>query len=147
VAAATSRTEFSKISIPEAELISLGRMLVDDDAQPLTFYPIQLIQLSTMGPVHNMAPIATSKTIPSYDKQPEKEVEFFRFYFDGLIVHIHRNASDPSIEKMNSLNIGNEEKFAVVTIPFEESFQDKNLSAIISDAYETWPELVARLHQ
>lgn len=66
-------------------------MVRDGNPEPLEFYPVSLIQLSTLGVRHNHTPLAQSKPIPDLTGgQTTTKNPFFRFYFDGLIAHISR---------------------------------------------------------
>ncbi len=56
------------------------------------------------------------------------EIEFFRFYFDGLVIHIHIQSDDDGYtESLGKLIVGQEQDITITTIPFEESFQLENI--------------------
>ena len=65
-AAATSREGFDVVQLPPPDLEALGQMLVSKKIEPLTFYPIELIQLSTLGTIHNHTPIMQTKKLPDF---------------------------------------------------------------------------------
>jgi hypothetical protein len=66
-------------------------MLVNDDPGLLEFYPASLLQFSTRGPIHNHTPLADAKVIPNLPGFGERTYPIFRFYLDGLAVHIHNH--------------------------------------------------------
>jgi hypothetical protein len=145
-AAATDRREFSEVALPEADLETLRKMLVSGDAGVLSFYPVQLTQLSTLGVIHNLSPFANDKEVPLPDNAPPRIMPIFRFYFDGLIFHVHRHASDDGYsEKVRNLMVGGDNSLIVSTVTYEESFQRRNFSVVMHDTYQNWPELMARL--
>lgn len=117
-------------------------MLLTGDPGSLAFYPIQLIQLTTVGDVHNLAPSAIIKIIPLEDK--EWRIPIFRFYFDGLIAHIHRQASDDEyrLGLSGPLMVGGSDKLAVITVTYDMSFQQKALHfSVTAEAGKILPKL------
>lgn len=87
-AAATTLPEFHAVQLPPQDLERLRKMLVAGNPEPSGFYPISLLQIVTRGPAHNLAPIA--KDLGPLDVNGVPAFKTFRFYFDGLIVHVHR---------------------------------------------------------
>lgn len=146
-AAATVRPEFTAVSLPPDDLERLRLMLVLGDPGPLDFYPTQLTQLYTKGEIHNHTPLAETKIIPAYNARPERQIPFFRFYFDGLVAHIHRHASDDGYTAgQSSLTVGHGDKLTVVAVPYETSFQRKILTEIQKQAAARWPDVLERLN-
>jgi hypothetical protein len=88
-AAATALREFREIKLDVDHLAKLREMLVTNNPEPLDFYPVELVQLSTIGMVHNLTPWASEKLIPAIPGRPSHSIPIFRFYFDGLVVHFH----------------------------------------------------------
>jgi hypothetical protein len=145
-AAATTRPEFAAVTIPEAEVEQLRLMLLGRDPRPAWFYPVELIQLSTMGEIHNHTPLAHVKRNPSVGDMPEREIPIFRFYFDGLIVHFQRPPIDKAyVEGLGSMVVGTGDKLTITTVTYEESLQNELLSRAQLEAYEKWPEVTVRL--
>jgi|SRR6202051_1447249 len=145
-AAATVRPEFSEITIPSEDIERLRLMVLSSDPEPPTFYQIQLTQISTLGIIHNLTPLAMTKTIPAYGESPERTVAFFRFYFDGLVVHIHSDNTNQEItQQLGSLVVGLDSSITVSTVTYEISFQRKNLDRLIAEAYVKWPALMTKL--
>jgi hypothetical protein len=145
-AAATTHAGFVGMNLSPEELDELGSRLVNRDPGPPTYFSIHLNQLSTMGDGHNLTPIAQTKRIASVDDINEHSVPFFRFYFDGLIAHVHPNddaSDDPS--SLGPLVLGQEEFTAVATIKYETSFQRENLLNLMGEAWRGWPELMLKL--
>jgi hypothetical protein len=145
-AAATTRSEFSEVIMPPNELEDLRLMLLAGNPEPQSFYPIQLTQLSTFGRIHNLAPIAQTKTIPAFDDRPARPINIFRFYFDGLAAHIHRQVSDDGTTKdLGPLIVGSRKKLIISTVTYEQSFERENVTRLTAEAFWTWPEVMGKL--
>ena len=83
----------------------------------MPFYPVTLVQLSTRGAPHNFTPIVRPKTFPAFDGTPERTVPTFRFYFDGLIAHVHAHADDNGeTAALGPIIVGAEERLVAVTV-------------------------------
>lgn len=133
-AAATDMFEFGEVTMPPDHLERLRRVVLGESAESEAFYPATLTQLSTMGIIHNHGAIAQSKTIPAYDNEPSRIVPIFRFYFDGLIVHFHRQAEDNGYTKeLGSHVVGQENELVLSTVTFERSFQFENLMWVMAE--------------
>lgn len=130
-AAATDRAEFSQVIMPPDELEKLRIMLVNSNPEPLSFYPVELCQFSTAGILYKNAPIMMMKTIER-DKN-RQDIPIFRFYFDGLMTHMHRRASDNGLtEWFGSSIVGAGDTLVVATVPFERSTQHEGLKRAIA---------------
>lgn len=137
-AAASKLSEFVEVELPKAHLIQLGEMLKKRRPGPIDFYPITLTQLSTKGVIHNLVPLAQVKHIPEIAEPPapstKKDISIFRFYFDGLIAHIHRHAADDGYtSSLSNFVVGAERELLVSTVTYEHSFERENLSYIMAE--------------
>ena len=134
-AAASTLAEFSEVVLPEEDLEQLRVMLIARDHEPLYFYPVTLVQLSTKGLVHNLSPILDVKIVPNVFDNERKEIPIYRFYFDGLIAHIHiQNKDDGTVRNLGNLLVGSENELVISTQTYENSFQRENLIEILRDA-------------
>jgi hypothetical protein len=115
----TDRFEFSAIKLDDRDLDHPRTMVLTGNAEPIEFYPITLIQLSTRGFEHNFSASAEVKTNPAIEEVPARTIPHFWFYFDGLVVHIHREAAG----QLDDTIIGAREKLLVTTVAFEGSRQ------------------------
>ena len=115
--------------------LACGVLVISPD---LSFYPVTLIQLSTRGEIHNTAPIFVTKPVPVVGDLPSRKIPMFRFYFDGLIAHIHRQNADEHAHELGELVVGAGAEAKVVTVPYEKSFEKENLGHVIRESYG-WP--------
>lgn len=135
-AAATTLEEFSEVVLAPEELEKLRSMIVNGDAAPLSFYPCQLTQLSTKGIIHNHAPLRETKYAPDLEGNGMRSIELriFRFYFDGLIMHMHIGLPEGySVERLGKLIVGADESLVLSTVSFEESLQYMNMRALVEE--------------
>ena len=121
-AAATERHEFQDVSLSPAHLSELGRMLLTNNPVPLEFYPTVLCQLSSRGVEHNHVPKAVRGAFPNLPGLGHQVYPIFRFYFDGLVVHIHRQTNGV-VRKFGHMVVGAGATLCVATVPYEKSFQ------------------------
>lgn len=137
-AAASNMKDFSSIRIDASDLERIRTMVLNGRAEPFEFYPIALVQLSTIGEVHNLTPLMEDKLVPQLkqngrdldDKASSTRIPIVRFYFDGLIAHIHR---DPAVdrESMGKTMIGYDPTdLWINTVTYEASFEFQNLEAL-----------------
>jgi len=146
-AAATTRYEFAEVDLAIEDLERLRQAVISKyPIEAIDFYPAQLTQLSSLGPSHNFPPLAQVKTIPKYKEMPERQIPIFRFYFDGLIIHFHRHASDDGYSaNMTNMMVGADAVLTVTTVPAEISWQYANLQQVMAEAYRDWPEVLTKL--
>lgn len=90
-AAATARHEFADVRVPASVVEDLRQRqrVLNQAPGALADYPVQLFQLATRGTVHNRTPLSERKEMLSADGSWDAEVDYVRFYFDGLTSHIH----------------------------------------------------------
>ena len=135
-AAATELPEFSEITIPEDDIEYLRQLIVNGDPGPLTFYPCQLTQLSTKGPMHNHTPVRDIKILTTNSILGPSAVALptFRFYFDGLIAHMHVSLpKNGGTHDLGNLIVGADNSLALSTVTFEESLQGLNMHGVMRD--------------
>jgi len=135
-AATSGLKEFSEIILPADDLEKLRIMLVSRNHEPLYFYPLSLMQLSTRGLIHNQSPIRDVKIVPDFFGNKRKEIPIYRFYFDGLIAHIHiQNTDDGTVSELGDSIVGAKEKLIIPTQTYERSFQRENLLNLLNNSF------------
>ena len=132
-AAATKRPEFDDINLQDDDLEDLkSRVFRQDSGQPED-YPIHLFQLITRGPNHNRTPLLERKLVPSADGRTELEIHYVRFYFDGLVSHIHLARREKLSPDYLKTCIG----FTENTIVFAHKFDSSRTNDNINEMAET----------
>jgi hypothetical protein len=129
-AAATNLPEFGAVSLPEDDLEKLRLMVLHGDVKPLHFYPIALTQLSTRNWPHNFAAQRITKNEPVPDPTSGeliygavRQIDSYRFYFDGLVAHFDIDVSAEHVSERAPLYVGAADELAVLTVPSEGSRQ------------------------
>ena len=123
-AASTSLVEFKNVVLDENNIEKIRKMLIDSNAEPLSFFPITLLQITNKGHIHNFTPLIIENII---DIGNGKFLNYnvFRFYFDGLIINIHRQMN--SIIGREPFIVGANRELIVMQQMYEHSFQYDNL--------------------
>lgn len=135
----TDLREFNEISIRNSQRRKLRQILLDHAEPPDDFFPVTLTQLSTIGPSHNQSPIADYKRIPRLGSRSYKEMKIFRFYFDGLVVHFHREPGPQDMAGLGNQIVARNAETTVITVPFEASWQKENLDNLIEESEALFP--------
>lgn len=123
-AATTNVIGFSTVVLSPERLQILTDMLLTNTAKPYDKFPVHLIQLSTRGGWHNQTPLKQSPQVTD-ENGIEQELFFFRFYFDGLVIHINDEISEPVNWRSKGVALGETSSQIVLTVPFEHSFQNE----------------------
>jgi hypothetical protein len=145
-AAATTRPEFSEVTLGDDELIQLQEAVLRRQPPPDGFYPLHLIQLSTKGEAHNQTPVAMTKHLPADGDDSERLVPIYRFYFEGLIAHFIRPpATGVHPSPVTALAVDRGHSIIVTTITYEGSFQQENLARLKFEAFSAWPAPMTKL--
>jgi hypothetical protein len=145
-AAASTHHSFLEVRLLPEQIEKLGEMLLTGNSEPPSYFAVHLTQISTIGIVHNLSPLSQAKTLRYLEEErAERTVPFFRFYFDGLIAHVHHNSEGELATEAGPLVLGLQEKLVVPTITFDESYQRKNLANLMLDAFADWPDEMKRL--
>lgn len=133
-AAETALPEFANVKLSDGELSELRRMVRQQDPHPLEAFPVALMQLSTLGVVHNHTILEETKYLDFENSEPEISIPFYRIYFDGLIAHLHKpNPEGDHPSQFGNQILGMDDHFVVPTVSFEGSFQRENLLRLIAE--------------
>lgn len=134
--AAVSRLpEMREVELEVDELATLRSLVLGElKVSPLCF-PTSVTQITSIGQQQNMAPIRDYKRVPNFETGEVTEQEIFRIYFDGCILHIHRNASDFEGFQDFAMIIGGERELIVTGVDYETSWQYENFLIVL---YETF---------
>jgi hypothetical protein len=130
-AGATARTEFKEVVLAEDVLEDLRRRVVKREPGAFGDYPVQLFQLVTRGVRHNRVPLLERKRALNLDGSLGPEVSYVRFYFDGLVAHVHLGRGVPlSLEYLNSC-LGFLEDTTVFAHEFGQSRTAENIREMV----------------
>lgn len=133
-AAASKLSELADVKLPHDDLMLIRDMIRSRTIIPLTFHPISLVQLSTLGPRHNRSPFAEPLFRPDITSSDTSISNVIRFHFDGLVVYFHTDMQ-PGYNDLvaGPTFVGGSETIAVVSITFEASRQGSELHSAVAD--------------
>jgi hypothetical protein len=143
-AAATDLPEFHAIGVNVDELERLRIMVTTANPYPLDFFPIRLLQVITKGFDHNLSPVSLDWGHAHVGSE-QIRMRLFRFYFDGLITHFHRDDGNKMMEIMPAHLIGFSSDLRVQTQTFEDSFQFKNMMQHVAEGTQQWSSEIERM--
>ena len=96
--AASERPEFSLITLSAETLENLRQRIERQEPGPFSDFPVQLFQIISRGIEHNRTPLLERKLI-ELESGVRREVDYVRFYFDGLVAHAHISHKDSFDER------------------------------------------------
>jgi len=120
--------EMHEVQLNKDDEDKLTGYLVGDEELPITFFPCWLTQHHEVGFPHNLTPIRREKIVPSIAGSPERSVNIYRFYFDGLVSHFHEiGEGDADQIARSTLTVGYGSELAVTCVPWSRSAQLENV--------------------
>jgi hypothetical protein len=144
-AVSTERAEFAEINLRSSDARRL-RVAVRDGRTdlPFDFFPVTLTQISTIGISHNHCPISQKIEPVNVEGYTSKSLPIFRFYFDGLAVHIHSTSDSEVVQGLWPMLVGPPEGTTISTVTWESSWQALNLANSMADAEHEFPGEISR---
>lgn len=135
--AASGKFEFADIFMPVEHLDYLKDLCLSGSAGDESDFPTALIVLSTKGHPHNHTPRRVSYPRPEVDGKAIPDANYFRFYFDGLIVLIGQKPKDTDLYEETKANlVGFASSFFAMSVPYEKSAQRDGLINMVKSAVE-----------
>jgi hypothetical protein len=142
-AAISNLPGFADVTLEEHDVERLRKIVLSGDTEPPEYFAITLTQISTLAEMHNLTPFHRTKTLRDRDGTVIKEVPFIRFYFEGLIAHVH--PSEGESDDWGPMLVGSGNELVVSTVTYERSFQKENMDNLASEALRDWPQRMIRL--
>lgn len=135
-AGATTLPQFSRyVRIGDKFLEDVRLRVLAEDPGGFSDYPIHLFQIVDQGEMHNRTPLLERKRVPKLDGSLGESIDYVRFYFDGLIAHVHlalhRSLPQPYLQTC----LGPSGRLTVLTHNFDDSRARENLREIALAAH------------
>lgn len=132
-AGATTQKEFRFSLLPADIVEDLRSRVASEDPGSPDAYPVQLFQIVTRGAPHNRTPTLERKSVVNVDGSDSGlEVDYVRFYFDGLVAHVHLS---PNLKLPNDYCrfscLGFQPKTPVFAHAYETSRASKDIAEMI----------------
>lgn len=134
-AAASTRPEFVDVELSEDDLEDVRVRVLGKDPGPVQDYPVQLFQLITRGHPHNRTPLLERKSIVTLDRSVGPEVRYARFYFDGLVSHIHLSRNVALHEDYLATCLGFGSSTIIFGHEFESSRTNDNIQEMVAGVH------------
>ena len=130
-AGASTRPEFKVVALDDDVLENIRQRVLSQDPGAFEDYQIQLFQLITRGVMHNRTPLLERKHTCNLDGSFGTEVSYVRFYFDGLVAHIHLGVGIQFTAEYLSTCMRLEEATTVFAHEFEDSRTAANIREMV----------------
>ncbi len=134
-AAASDRPEFKDISLNSSTLEDLRVRVNSKDPGKFSDYPIFLFQIITLGVSHNRTPLLERREIPDSKTSPKECIDYVRFYFDGLITHVHLPNGQQLSHNFLNTSLGSQKETIVFIHTFEDSRANANIKEMVSTVH------------
>jgi len=144
-AAASNLPQNAHVKLPANELEQLRLMVLHKNPYPLSFLPVQLTQLTSLGPRHNLGPLKMKLPFKLEVEKEELFLQSYRFYFDGLVANIFFDMSFELHESMSAIYLGGDDSVLAVCVPYDESFQASNIQQHQYEAVTNYPDTMIKL--
>jgi hypothetical protein len=142
-AAVSKRPGFEDVQLSEQDLDRVRLIVVSGNTDPVNYFPITLTQISTLGDMQNLTPFHRTKNIRTPDGSVDKEMPFIRFYFDGLIAHIH--PLEATLDEFGPTLLGAQDELVIPAVTYDRSFQKENIERLMLEAFRDWPLRLSKL--
>jgi hypothetical protein len=125
--AASTRVQFAEMSLPPAHLEYLRQIVAGETEPDDSDWPATLLLLTSKGEPQIQAPIAQEFDMLSLGFDLPS-VPIFRFFFDGLIVHMGREPADGTLlDNWGGRVVGVNGGLMLIGRTYEKSWQENNL--------------------
>lgn len=145
--AVSARTEFSEISLDEDSTEKLRRIVLGVDTPNDADFPSVLVLLTSAGEPQIQSPLAQTINMEALGFNLPN-VPIFRFFFDGLIVHMGRELKDEALlEAWGPRVVGTRPELMAIGRPYDGSSQETNLHLLKNTLLEEHPEQAFRIYR
>lgn len=145
--AVSSRLEFAGITLDQESLETLRRCVLGIEQPSTADFPCVLLLLTTRGEPQIFTPATEiidmeqlGFTLPN--------IPIFRFFLDGLIVHMGRKLGDVELaESWGRRIVGSSRDLFLLGRPYEGSAQEENIETLKEALFRDYPEQAAKIYR
>jgi hypothetical protein len=144
--AASSRFEFAEIEMKHEDLERL-RSIVNGEVEPENSdWPSVLVLHTNKGEPQIHTPLAQTISVKELGLDAP-DVPIFRFFLDGLVVHMGRHPGDTALfDTWSDRVVGVSNDLLLIGRPYEGSRQELNLLHLQRELEQTHPEQAERIY-
>lgn len=146
--AVSARFEFAEIFLETASVERLRKIVAGEDTPADADWPAVLILLTEAGEPQVHTPLAQVISIPEFEGVKYPDAPIFRFFLDGLIVHMGRKPVDEDLLDAWSPKrvVGLDSSLILIGRPYEGSAQEGNLVHLQGELHREYPDEAARIY-
>jgi hypothetical protein len=145
-AAFSSRPEFRTIRLDVLSREKLRKIINGELKPSLADFPCVLVLMTTLGPAQVDTPRRDRMAVPQLAPNIRPMEKIFRFFLNGLIIHMGRKASDYRMaENWHFRNVGVSEKLTLIGRPYEGSRQMEEIDFLEEELETKWPEQAKKI--
>ncbi|MHA6298658.1 hypothetical protein [Devosia sp. CAU 1758] len=146
--AVSTRFEFSEIFLGAESIEHLRKIVAGEEEPAVADWPAVLTLLTDAGEPQVHTPLAQVIQTPEYEGVKYPDVPIFRFFLDGLIVHMGRRFGDDELLDAWSPKrvVGLNSSLMMIGRPYEGSTQEENLTYLQDQMHRDYPEDAARIY-
>jgi hypothetical protein len=124
------------------------RQIVAREVDPLPHdFPAVLVLMTTKGQPQVQSPYPDIMAVPAFGDFKGDTLEIFRFFFDGLIVHMGRRPADSKLfDAWSPRVVGSDDALRIIGRSYEGSFQETNIAALQHQLHQQWPDDARRIY-
>lgn len=134
-AAASSMPDMDNVTLTPEIQDMLKEYVLGAEIKGPSKFPVSLIQISSLGEIHNQSPYTDEKKFIDLDNKNRDPLKIIRVYMDGLIFHVHISPIPADDLSDNSIFLGTSDHVMVTTISYEASFQYENLLHLMRESF------------
>jgi len=143
--AASSRPEFSDVKLPADTVEDLRQRVLLKDPGAFSDFPVQLFQIISKGTLHNRTPLL-ERTVVQLEPGETWEIEYVRFYFDGLVARVHTSRDANVDDRYLGTCLRSDERTIVFTHPFDASRAAADIKEMVSTVTKETTTLNSQLN-
>jgi hypothetical protein len=145
--AVSSRVEFAEIFLGEAATEKLRKIVLGIEQPSDSDFPSVLVLLTSQGEPQVHSPLAQTIDMKALGFDLPN-VPIFRFFFDGLIVHMGRQLDDKNLlDAWGPRVVGTQPKLILIGRPYDGSSQEVNLNHLKRTLLEDHLEQAIRIYR
>lgn len=143
--AASSQFRFAEIHLSSEDLEYLRRVIVGEVDPKIEDWPATLLLLTDAGEPQVLGPMAHEIDMQSMGFDLPS-IPIFRFFFDGLIVHMGRKSGDHELlDNWQGRVVGETDGLCLTGRPYSGSSQETNLNALMHEAHREHSDQTLRI--
>jgi hypothetical protein len=146
-AAFSNRKEFRDIRLDVDSREKLRKIVNGEIQAHESDFPMTLLLMTTKGQPQVQSPTRDTMDVPQISEGIKPSQKIFRFFFDGLIVHVGRKKMDVALQKnWGKRCVGLNDELFIIGRPYEGSRQAESIEHFQEIMDRDWPKEAERIY-